>query len=195
MHNRLNALKNSFQNQFLCLFSMKPISNLSALKEASSARSLANKEMHAVVDQLGDEDANLTMNNPIESVRATGVIGVVGVFAEADPKAPDKLAKKGQLAINWGKFWSKGLRVGTGQANVKAYNRQLCQLIEQGKVEPSFIVSHELPLEEAPDAYKHFDARDKGWTKVILKPAGQRSRLPQLKAQKLAKRQPHHHAH
>jgi threonine dehydrogenase-like Zn-dependent dehydrogenase len=37
---------------------------------------------------------------------------------------------------------------------------------------PSFLVSHELPLDEAPDAYRHFDARDDGWTKVVLKPDG-----------------------
>ncbi len=54
---------------------------------------------------------------------------------------------------------------------VKAYNRYLCALIEDGKAAPSFIVSHELPLDEAPNAYEHFDARDNGWTKVVLKPA------------------------
>jgi threonine dehydrogenase-like Zn-dependent dehydrogenase len=32
-------------------------------------------------------------------------------------------------------------------------------------------VSHKLSLDEAPEGYKHFDARDKGWTKVVLKPA------------------------
>jgi threonine dehydrogenase-like Zn-dependent dehydrogenase len=42
--------------------------------------------------------------------------------------------------------------------------------ISAGKARPSLIVSHELSLDEAPDAYKHFDARDKGWTKVLLKP-------------------------
>ncbi|HEX3835062.1 MAG TPA: hypothetical protein VHW04_23975 [Solirubrobacteraceae bacterium] len=60
----------------------------------------------------------------------------------------------------------------TGQANVKAYNRKLRDLIEAGKAKPSFLISHELPLAEAPDAYTHFDHRDAGWTKVILKPAG-----------------------
>jgi threonine dehydrogenase-like Zn-dependent dehydrogenase len=40
------------------------------------------------------------------------------------------------------------------------------------KAKPSFIVSHELPLAEAPEAYKHFDARDNGWTKVVLKTNG-----------------------
>lgn len=123
-------------------------------------------------DPQGEEQPNITMNNLVGSVRATGTIGVVGVFVPEDPKAKDKLEKKGQIAFDWGKFWMKGLRLGTGQANVKAYNRQLCELIRIGKAKPSFIVSHEVPLEEAPQAYKKFDAREKGWTKVILKPAG-----------------------
>lgn len=44
------------------------------------------------------------------------------------------------------------------------------ELITTGKATPSFIVSHKLPLGDAPEAYKHFDERDNGWTKVILKP-------------------------
>lgn len=39
-----------------------------------------------------------------------------------------------------------------------------------GHHNPSMIISHELPLTEAPGAYKHFDNRDDGWTKVILHP-------------------------
>lgn len=54
---------------------------------------------------------------------------------------------------------------------MKAYNRQLRDLISTGRAKPSFIISHELPLREAPNAYQHFDARDDGWTKVVLKPA------------------------
>src|SRR3712207_8329538 len=54
---------------------------------------------------------------------------------------------------------------------VKKYNRQLRDLIAAGKAEPSFIVSHELPLDRAPEAYEHFDNRDDGWTKVVLHPA------------------------
>ena len=61
--------------------------------------------------------------------------------------------------------------MGTGQCNVKAYNRQLRDLIAAGKAKPSFIVSHELPLERGAGGYEHFDARDDGWTKVVLKPA------------------------
>ena len=122
-------------------------------------------------DNEGDEVPNLTMNNLVKSVAATGGIGVVGVFLPSDPGAHDKLAKKGQIAFDFGQFWFKGQRMATGQANVKTYNRKLCALIHAGKAKPSFIVSHELPLSKAPDAYKNFDARNDGWTKVILKPA------------------------
>jgi threonine dehydrogenase-like Zn-dependent dehydrogenase len=110
------------------------------------------------------------MNSLVDAVKATGTLGVVGVFIPKDPGAEDKLAKNGEIAFDMGKFWFKGQKMGTGQCNVKAYNRRLRDLIHQGKANPSMIVSHELPLEEAPQAYKHFDNRDPGWTKVLLHP-------------------------
>ena len=117
-----------------------------------------------------EEVPSLTMNNLVKTVKATGGIGVVGVFLPQDPQSKDTLAKEGKLAFDFGQFWVKGQKVATGQANVKAYNRKLCNLIEVGKAKPSWIVSHELPLDQAPDAYKNFDERKPGWTKVVLKP-------------------------
>ena len=87
-----------------------------------------------------------------------------------DPGGVDAEAKKGVYDFPYGKVWEKGLQIGTGQAPVKRYNVLLRDLILAGKADPSFIVSHELPLDQAPDAYKHFDAREDGWTKVVLKP-------------------------
>ena len=110
------------------------------------------------------------MNNLVKTVKATGRIGVVGVFIPEDPGAKERLARRGQIAFDFGQFWLKGQSLGTGQANVKAYNRQLSRLIEHGKVRPSEIISHELSLDEAPKAYEQFDKRAKGWTKVVLKP-------------------------
>jgi threonine dehydrogenase-like Zn-dependent dehydrogenase len=121
-------------------------------------------------DHKRHEIPNLTMNNLVHSVRATGGIGVVGVFIPQDPGAADKLAQQGQIAFDLGQFWIKGQHIGTGQANVKAYNRKLCNLIAAGKAKPSFLISHELPLDKAAEAYQHFDARKDGWTKVVLKP-------------------------
>jgi len=118
-----------------------------------------------------EEVPNLTMNNLVQTVKATGRIGVVGVFVPEDPGAADKLEKRGRMAFDFGAFWFKGQSIGTGQANVKAYNRQLSRLIEHNRVKPSWIVSHELPLADAPVAYRNFDQRKDGWTKVVLKPA------------------------
>ncbi|EPX62844.1 Threonine dehydrogenase [Cystobacter fuscus DSM 2262] len=122
-------------------------------------------------DPQGREHPNLTMNNLVKAVKFTGGIGVVGVFIPNDPGGPDSLAKKGEIVFDWGMLWFKGQRVATGQCNVKAYNRQLRELIHLGKVKPSWIVSHTLPLDKAPDGYQHFDKRDRGWTKVVLQPA------------------------
>ena len=113
---------------------------------------------------------NMTLNQPVQAVRFTGKLGVVGVFVPQDPGAKDELAKQGKAAFDYGMYWFKGQTMGSGQCPVKKYNRQLRDLIVAGKAKPSFVVSHELPLEQAPEAYKHFDNRDEGWTKVVLKP-------------------------
>ena len=122
-------------------------------------------------DPQGNEHPNMTLNNLVRSVKFTGTIGVVGVYVPQDPGSPDPLGKQGEVAFDFGLFWFKGQTMGTGQCNVKNYNRHLRDLIATGKAKPSFVVSHELPLSAAPEGYRHFDARDHGWTKVILKPA------------------------
>jgi glutathione-independent formaldehyde dehydrogenase len=119
----------------------------------------------------GTEHPNDTLNKLVASVRFTGGIGSVGVYVPQDPGGPDQLAKQGQIAFDYGMHWFKGQTLGSGQCPVKKYNRRLRDLIAGGKATPSFIVSHELPLAEGPEAYQHFDARDDGWTKVVLKPA------------------------
>jgi threonine dehydrogenase-like Zn-dependent dehydrogenase len=122
-------------------------------------------------DPQGHEHPEIALNDLVKCVRATGGLGVVGVFVEEDPKGPDKLEREGKLAFDFGALWAKGLSVGTGQANVKCYNRYLRDLIHAGRAKPSWIISHRLGLDQAPDAYAHFDARDDGWTKIVLKPA------------------------
>ncbi|MFI6345866.1 glutathione-independent formaldehyde dehydrogenase [Streptomyces sp. NPDC050560] len=121
-------------------------------------------------DPEGNERPERTMNDLVASVKATGAIGVVGVFLPQDEGAPNSLTQEGKLPFDFGQFWFKGQRIGTGQANVKAYNRRLAQLIRHDRAKPSFIVSHELPLDEAAEAYRNFDDRVDGWTKVVLKP-------------------------
>lgn len=53
---------------------------------------------------------------------------------------------------------------------VQKYNRYLRDLIIAGRAKPSFVVSHELSLDEASSAYDKFDKRIDGYTKVLLHP-------------------------
>jgi glutathione-independent formaldehyde dehydrogenase len=122
-------------------------------------------------DHSGEEHPELTLDNLVNVVRSTGGIGVVGVYVPEDPGLDDP-EKADRVGWQYGTFFSKGQSMGTGQAPVKRYNRQLRDLITQGRATPSFIVSHEIPLAQAPDAYDKFDRRVDGWTKVLLKPHG-----------------------
>jgi threonine dehydrogenase-like Zn-dependent dehydrogenase len=69
-------------------------------------------------------------------------------------------------------IFKQGLKLGTGQCNVKAYNRYLRDMIIAGKAKPSFVVSHEVSLDETPEAYVKFDKRIEGYTKVLIHPNG-----------------------
>jgi glutathione-independent formaldehyde dehydrogenase len=121
-------------------------------------------------DPSGEEHPELVLDNLVQVVKAHGGIGVVGVYVPQDEAAPNKLAAEGRVAFDYGSFFTKGQHMGTGQAPVKRYNRQLRDLIVAGVATPGFLVSHEMALEEAAEGYAKFDQRLDGWTKVLLKP-------------------------
>lgn len=116
------------------------------------------------------EEPAIVINDMIRITKATGKLGIPGLYVPNDPGGTDESAKKGRLGIDFGKLFEKGLSLATGQCNVKQYNRLLRDLIIVGRAKPSFIVSHVLPLDKAPEAYEKFDKRIEGYTKVILKP-------------------------
>ncbi len=118
----------------------------------------------------GEEQPASILNTLVEVVRPTGRLGVIGLYLPEDPGAPDEHSAKGELLFKMGRFFEKGQTMGTGQADVKAYNRQLRDLIIAGRANPSFVVSKELPLADAPDAYARFDKREDGYSKVVLNP-------------------------
>jgi glutathione-independent formaldehyde dehydrogenase len=120
-------------------------------------------------DSQGEEHPEITLDNLVNVVRTTGGIGVVGVYVPEDPGLDDPTSAD-RVDWQYGTFFTKGQSMGTGQAPVKRYNRQLRDLIISGRATPSFIVSHEVPLADAPEAYEKFDQRLDGYTKVLLKP-------------------------
>ena len=134
-------------------------------------------------EEVGDEDdysyqpakenPAVVLNQLIQVVRPTGELGIPGLYVPSDPNAPDEMAAQGRLGIDFGKLFEKGQKLGTGQCNVKAYNRELRDLIIEGRADPSWVVSHRVGLDEAPEMYERFDDREDeegAFTKVLLEP-------------------------
>ena len=117
-----------------------------------------------------EEIPNIVLNQMIDVVKPTGAMGIPGLYVPSDPGGVNESAKAGALLLNFGKLFEKGLRLGTGQCNVKKYNAYLRDLIIAERASPSFVVSHEVSLSEAPEAYQKFDQRVEGYTKVLLHP-------------------------
>jgi threonine dehydrogenase-like Zn-dependent dehydrogenase len=69
-----------------------------------------------------------------------------------------------------GALMEKGLTVRSGQTHVQKYSGKLLKMILDDKVDTTFLISHRLPLEEAPEGYRLFKERQNETTKVVLKP-------------------------
>jgi glutathione-independent formaldehyde dehydrogenase len=87
----------------------------------------------------------------------------------APGRANGEHAKKGVFAFSIAEFFDKGITMGSGQAPVKKYNEDVRDLIVNGRAKPSKIISHRIPIEQAPDGYEKFDRRIDGYTKVVIR--------------------------
>jgi threonine dehydrogenase-like Zn-dependent dehydrogenase len=94
----------------------------------------------------------------ITSCRNGGVVSIVGVYGGFVDKFP------------MGALMNRGLTVRAGQCHVHKYMRPLLEHIENGDLDPTFIVTHRLGLEEAPSAYETFKHKEDECVKVVLKP-------------------------
>ena len=65
---------------------------------------------------------------------------------------------------------NKGLTIKTGQTHVQRYLAPLLEKIEAGEIDPSFVITHRVPLDDAPAAYKTFRDKKDGCIKVVLDP-------------------------
>jgi threonine dehydrogenase-like Zn-dependent dehydrogenase len=71
-----------------------------------------------------------------------------------------------------GALMEKGLTIKTGQTHVQRYSDKLLQMILEGEIDTTFLISHRLPLEEAANGYAMFKEQQNEVTKVVLKPDG-----------------------
>ena len=65
---------------------------------------------------------------------------------------------------------NKGLTMKTGQTHMMRYMKPLLDRIEKGEIDPSFVISHRVPIDSAPAMYKAFRDKEDHCTKVVLDP-------------------------
>jgi threonine dehydrogenase-like Zn-dependent dehydrogenase len=110
-----------------------------------------------VATYLGTDRPHV-LREAIMSCRKGGTVSIPGVYIGFLDKIP------------FGAAMNKGLTLKMGQTHVPRYHQLLLGKIEAGEIDPSFVVTHQLPLEEGPEAYRMFRDKKDGCIKVVLKP-------------------------
>ena len=105
-----------------------------------------------------ESDRPIALREAIMACRNGGTVSVAGVYGGLVDKLP------------MGSVMNRSLTIKTGQTHVQRYLRPLLQRIEDGEIDPSFVVTHRMPLDEAPDAYEMFLNKTHECIKVVLKP-------------------------
>jgi threonine dehydrogenase-like Zn-dependent dehydrogenase len=106
-----------------------------------------------VVDAVGHESA-LAATFPL--VRQGGTISLPGMYVED------------QASLPIGDMWLKNITVTAGVANIQGHMDEMMELVRDGRIDPKVIISHRLPLTEAPKGYELFDSKEA--LKVVLDP-------------------------
>ena len=103
-------------------------------------------------------DRPIVLRQAITACKKGGTVSVPGVYASFIDKVP------------MGAYMNKGLTMKTGQTHMMRYMQPLLERIERGDIDPSFVISHVLPIDRAPEAYRTFRDKRERCTKVVLKP-------------------------
>jgi len=108
---------------------------------------------------MSETDRPIALREAILSCRNGGTVSVPGVYGGFIDKVP------------FGSVMNRSLTIKTGQTHVQRYMRPLLEMIEKGEIDPSFVVTHRLPLEEAAKGYAMFNDKEDHCVKIVLKPA------------------------
>jgi len=131
--------------------------------DAVGMESHATRSIDAMYDRakqavMLETDRPHVLREMIYVCRPAGVLSVPGVYGGLIDKIP------------FGAFMNKGLTMRTGQTHVNRWTDDLLRRIEEGQVDPSFVITHTVGLDQGPDMYKIFRDKQDGCIKVVLKP-------------------------
>jgi threonine dehydrogenase-like Zn-dependent dehydrogenase len=105
-----------------------------------------------------ETDRPSVLRQAIQSVRKGGILSIPGVYGGLLDKVP------------FGAAFGKGITMKMGQTNMHNYMKPLLERIEKGQIDPSYIISHRITLEQAPEMYKVWRDKKENVTKIVIDP-------------------------
>ncbi len=103
-----------------------------------------------------ENDRPLALREAIRCCRNGGIVSVIGVYGGFIDKFP------------MGSLMNRGLTIRSGQCHVQRYMKPLLARIERGEIDPSFVITHRMRLEDAPEGYELFMNKVDGCEKIVL---------------------------
>ncbi len=131
--------------------------------DAVGMESHATRSIDGVYDRvkqavMAESDRPHVLREMIYVCRPAGTLSIPGVYGGLVDKIP------------FGAIMNKGLTIRTGQTHVNRWTDDLLHRIQEGQIDPTFVITHTAPLEAGPDMYKTFRDKADGCVKVVLKP-------------------------
>ncbi|QGZ29311.1 zinc-dependent alcohol dehydrogenase [Stutzerimonas stutzeri] len=126
--------------------------------EAHAARSIDSMYDRAKQALMLETDRPHVLREMIYVCRPAGIISIPGVYGGLIDKIP------------FGAAMNKGLTFRMGQTHVNRWTDDLLKRIQEGQIDPSFVITHSVSLEQGPEMYKTFRDKHDGCIKVVLKP-------------------------
>jgi threonine dehydrogenase-like Zn-dependent dehydrogenase len=114
---------------------------------------------HVKTALMLETDRASSLRQAILACRNGGTVSIAGVYGGLIDKAP------------LGSVMNRGLTIKTGQTHVQKYLVPLLKRIEEGQIDPSFVITHRMRLQDAPQAYQMFRDKQDGCVKVVMKPS------------------------
>jgi threonine dehydrogenase-like Zn-dependent dehydrogenase len=128
--------------------------------EAHSPRMLESIYDRVKQAMMLETDRPAVLREMIYVARPAGILSIPGAYGGLADKIPV------------GAFMQKGLQIRTGQTHVNRWTDDLLHRIEEGQIDPSFVITHTAPLDEGPQMYRIFRDKVDSCIKVVLKPHG-----------------------
>jgi threonine dehydrogenase-like Zn-dependent dehydrogenase len=104
-----------------------------------------------------ESDRPIALREAIMACKNGGTVSVIGVYGGFIDKFPA------------GAMMNRSIRIMTGQCHVQRYTKKLLGLIEEGKIDPSFVITHTMKLDDAPRGYEMFVNKEHNCEKIVLK--------------------------